>query len=116
MAAILALLAKSIVVTSFQPTFGMAALCRCMVRAALRLSSISNVYASVPSPTNMPFSNSFSTGEQPTALPMLDSGLFTTIVPVSRIMSISAGLICMQCPSSVLSPKMPLYSRRFTLR
>ena len=67
-------------------------------------------------PTVMPFFIICNTGAQPTALPMLDSGLLTTMVPVSLMMSISAGLTWMQWPRSVRSPRMPLYKSRFTGR
>ena len=49
-----------------------------------------------------------STGAHPTALPMLDSGLWHTMVSVSFKMSSSAGERWMQWPSRVFSPKMPL--------
>ena len=56
----------------------------------------------------MPFWYIWSTGAQPTALPMLDSGLWHTMVFVSLTMSISAGERWMQWPSMVFSPRMPL--------
>ena len=44
------------------------------------------------------------TGAQPTALPILDSGLLTSQVPDSLTISISAGVTWMQWPSMVSGP------------
>ena len=49
----------------------------------------------------MPFLYSCRTGEQPTALPMLDSGLLTHMVSVALMMSISAVFTWMQWPRMV---------------
>ena len=83
-------------VTSHQPTLGRQALLRCEHRATLMDSSISLVYWSVPMPSRMPALYSGRTGQMPTALLMLDSGLLTTIVSVSLMSSISAVLTWMQ--------------------
>ena len=62
--------------------------------------------------TGMPRRKNSSTGAQPTALPMLDSGLLTMWVPVSLMMSISAGVTWMQWPSIVRGPRRSCCSRR----
>ena len=62
--------------------------------------------------TGMPRRKNSSTGAQPTALPMLDSGLSTIWVPVCLMMSISAGVTWMQWPSMVRGPSRSCCSRR----
>ena len=56
-------------------------------------SSISWVYPSVPSPVTIPLCTNSMVGGHPQAFPILDSGLWTTMVSVSLIKSISCSLI-----------------------